>query len=85
MLIGMLTDIFLFCSIECNEHANYLMRILNQHIQAGYGKEQWHCYFRSKMQEQHNMGRDNLNFVGNQLNVLYSDFEECEDKQVLDL
>ena len=31
------------------------------------------------------MGRDNLNFVGNQLNVLYSYFAECDDSDALDL
>ncbi len=74
-----------FCNIECDENANHLMDMLNKHIQAGHGKEQWHSYFQNKMREQLNMGRDNLNFVGNQLNMLYSYFGECEDNDALDL
>ncbi len=66
-----------FCNIECDENANLLIDLLEKHIHAGNGKEQWHNYFRNKRKEQFNMGRDNLNFVGNQLNMLYSYFTDC--------
>lgn len=74
-----------FCNIDCDENADQLVRILEQHLQAGHGKEQWHSYFRNKRQEQNTMGRDNLNFVGNQLNMLYSYLEECNDSSALEL
>lgn len=74
-----------FCNIECDQNADLLISLLDKHLDAGHGKEQWHSYFRSKQLEQKNMGRDNLNFVGNQLNVLYSYFAECDDSDALDL
>jgi len=74
-----------FCNIDCDENADQLMMMLDEHLAALHGKEQWHSYFHSKKQEQQNMGRDNLNFIGNQLNMLYSYFTECDDGEALDL
>lgn len=74
-----------FCNIECDINADQLMAILEKHLNAGDGKQQWHSYFHNKRQEQEQMGRDNLNFIGNQLNVLYSYFNECNDEAALAL
>ncbi len=74
-----------FCNIDCDENANHLMNILHKNLENRSGSEKWNSYFRNKIQEQNNMGRDNLNFIGNQLNMLYSYFDECEDKEALEL
>ncbi len=74
-----------FCNIDCDENANHLMNMLNQHLKNGSGNQPWRSYFENKIQEQNNMGRDNLNFIGNQLNMLYSYFGECDDQQALAL
>ncbi|MFB9133827.1 N(2)-fixation sustaining protein CowN [Vibrio sp. AK197] len=74
-----------FCNIDCDNNANLLVSMLEHHLTANHGHAQWHSYFENKRQEQANMQRDNLNFVGNQLNMLYEYFRECEDQNALDL
>ncbi|MFD2015777.1 N(2)-fixation sustaining protein CowN [Vibrio olivae] len=63
-----------FCNIDCDNNANLLVSMLEHHLTANHGHAQWHSYFENKRQEQANMQRDNLNFVGNQLNMLYEYF-----------
>ena len=74
-----------FCNIDCDNNANLLVSMLERHLTANHGHAQWHSYFENKRQEQANMQRDNLNFVGNQLNMLYEYFRECDDQNALDL
>ncbi|SDH04013.1 hypothetical protein SAMN04488136_10711 [Vibrio xiamenensis] len=74
-----------FCNIDCDKNAILLVSMLETHLQANHGAQQWHSYFANKRQEQANMKRDDLNFVGNQLNMLYEYFRECEDQEALAL
>jgi hypothetical protein len=74
-----------FCNIDCDENAERLMALLEQHLDAKDGDAKWHNYFIKKRQEQQSTGRDNLNFVGHQINALYEYFEECGDQMASDL
>lgn len=74
-----------FCNIDCDKNAIQLVAMLEQHLTACHGAAQWHSYFANKRREQATMQRDDLNFVGNQLNMLYEYFRECDDQQALDL
>ncbi|SHO56538.1 N(2)-fixation sustaining protein CowN [Vibrio quintilis] len=74
-----------FCNIDCDKNADRLIEILNVHLQAGHGGEPWLKYFQNKQQEQEKRAHDNLHFIGNQLNVLYKYFGDCEDEDALAL
>jgi hypothetical protein len=74
-----------FCNIECDKNADKLIAMLDKHLEAGTGSEQWRNYFREKRSEQVRMGRDNLNLIGNQINPLYEYFDECDDEEAQSL
>lgn len=74
-----------FCDIDCDKNADRLISMLDQHLSAGHGGEQWCQYFFNKRDEQKRMGRDNLNLVGNQINPLYEYFDACEDTDAREL
>ncbi|TCS38874.1 N(2)-fixation sustaining protein CowN [Reinekea marinisedimentorum] len=74
-----------FCDIECDKNADKLIAMLDGHLEAGSGSEQWRVYFSKKRAEQKQMGRDNLNLIGNQINPLYEYFDECDDEAAQDL
>ena len=74
-----------FCGINCDENADHLIAMLEQHIAADDGDGCWKTYFQQKRQQQAKMGHDNLYFIGSQMNNLYAYFEECENQDALAL
>jgi len=70
-----------FLGIDCDVNATHLIAILDKHIQAGHGEEQWRYYFTQKRQQQIQLKHDNLNFIGHQTNTLYEYFNSCNDLQ----
>ena len=74
-----------FSGIACDENADKLMAMLEKHLLAHHGAEQWQQYFNNKRAEQKRMHHDNLNLVGSQVNPLYEYFNDCEDQEALDL
>jgi hypothetical protein len=69
-----------FVGIDCDANADHLIAMLDKHIQAGNGEEQWQHYFTQKRQQQRQLKHDNLNFIGHQTNTLYEYFSSCEDQ-----
>lgn len=74
-----------FCGIECDANADKLISILNKHLELNNGGDNWVAYFRQKLSEQLKMERDNLHFIGNQINPLFEYFEACDDQFATDL
>ncbi|WP_422127324.1 N(2)-fixation sustaining protein CowN [Vibrio hannami] len=74
-----------FCDIDCDKNADKLIEILDKHIECGNGHEKWQHYFSSKRSEQQRMSHDNLHFIGNQINTLYSYLKDCNDEAALAL
>lgn len=74
-----------FLDISCDDNADTLMAILDKHIQANNGAQQWRDYFTQKRQQQQQLKHDNLNFIGHQTNTLYEYFSSCEDQQASSL
>lgn len=74
-----------FCDIDCDENSDKLIAMLETHLEAKHGDPKWQTYFHLKFAEQKNMGRDNLNLIGNQTNPLYEYFMECSDQAAVDL
>ncbi|MDO6685970.1 MULTISPECIES: N(2)-fixation sustaining protein CowN [unclassified Agarivorans] len=74
-----------FCNIRCDENADRLITLLDQHLAAEHGGKLWQDYFKGRRAEQLKMKRDNLNFIGNQTNPLYEYFALCDDKQASEL
>lgn len=74
-----------FCGLDCDGKADTLIAKLEGQLDSGSGGETWCQYFQQKRAEQAKMKRDNLHFIGNQLNPLYEYFEACEDASALEL
>lgn len=68
-----------FCGINCEENANALIEVLDKYLAQGAGPDKWVNYFVEKRKEQLKMERDNLHFIGNQINTLYQYFSLCSD------
>ena len=74
-----------FCGIECEANADKLIEILEDSLNKECGSESWRSYFEQKQKEQQKMQRDNLHFIGNQLNPLYEYFELCQNTEASEL
>ncbi|MBF8999588.1 MULTISPECIES: N(2)-fixation sustaining protein CowN [Vibrio] len=74
-----------FEGIKCNQNADLLIGMLESNLNNQLGDDRWHTYFSDKRNQQHQRGHDNLHFIGNQLNMLFEYFKQCEDQPALDL
>lgn len=74
-----------FIGLQCDEKADRFIAMLDGHIEAGDGDERWQAYFKQKRTQQIKMEQDNLQFIGSQMNNLYSYMDDCEDESALAL
>jgi hypothetical protein len=74
-----------FEGIQCNNNADQLIIMLESALNQGKGLSQWHTYFKTKRHQQKKFGHDNLHFIGNQMNPLYSYFKLCDELDAIEL
>lgn len=70
-----------FAGISCDQNADQLIALLEKNLKSKNGDIKWHAYFEQKRQQQQKSNHDNLHFIGNQTNVLYEYFSDCNDAE----
>ncbi|WP_068712761.1 N(2)-fixation sustaining protein CowN [Vibrio tritonius] len=74
-----------FEGIKCNQNADRLMGMLEHNLTQQIGDTKWQTYFADKLAHQQRCGHDNLHFIGNQMNILFDYFTQCDDQPALAL